>query len=87
MAAMALSEKYRKRLQTPNRQARLNEEIRRRASSAFSRTTSALRLLGALLAEQNETWLERKYLDMQAYHEWAAARAAREGNNVVTLSD
>ncbi|CAI8749703.1 transposase [Methylococcus capsulatus] len=43
-------------------------------------------LIGALLAEQNESWLESKYLDMQEYHEWAAAcAAAREGNNVVAL--
>ncbi|HQO28264.1 MAG TPA: IS256 family transposase, partial [Accumulibacter sp.] len=48
---------------------------------------SALRLIGALLAEQNETWLERKYLDRQAYHEWVAAcAAARQSNNVVALS-
>lgn len=40
-----------------------------------------------MLAEQNEIWLERKYLDIPAYHEWVAARAAaREGHNVVALA-
>jgi hypothetical protein len=43
-------------------------------------------LIGALLAEQNESWLESKYLDMQEYHEWAAAcAAARAGNKVGAL--
>jgi len=89
MAVMALPEKYRKRLRTTNMQERLNEEIRRRERviRIFPNDESALRLIGALLAEQNETWLERKYLDMQEYHEWAAAcAAAREGNNIVALS-
>lgn len=90
MAVMVLPEKYRKRLRTTNMQERLNEEIRRRERviRIFPNDESALRLIGALLTEQNEVWLERKYLDMQAYHEWAAARAAaREDNNVVALSD
>jgi len=88
MAVMALPEKYRKRLRTTNMQERLNEEIRRRERviRIFPNDESALRLIGALLAEQNETWLERRYLDMQEYHEWVAARAAaHEGNNVVAL--
>ena len=89
MAVMALPEKYRKRLRTTNMQERLNEEIRRRERviRILPNDESALRLIGAMLAEQNETWLERKYLDMQEYHEWAAAcAAAREGNNIVALS-
>lgn len=70
-------------------QERLNGEIRRRERviRIFPNDESALRLIGALLAEQNEAWLERKCLDMQEYHEWAAAQAAAcEGNNVVALS-
>ena len=68
---------------------RLEDPVRRRERviRIFPNDESALRLIGALLAEQNETWLERRYLDMQEYHEWAAAcAAAREGNNVVALS-
>ena len=89
MAVMALPEKYRKRLRTTNMQERLNEEIRRRERviRIFPNDDSALRLIGAMLAEQNEVWQERKYLDMQEYHEWAAFRAAAgEGNNVVALT-
>ena len=65
MAVMALPEKYRKRLRTTNMQERLNEEIRRRERviRIFPNDASALRLIGALLAEKNEVWQEKKYLD------------------------
>lgn len=89
MAVMSLPDKYRRRLRTTNMQERLNEEVRRRERviRIFPNDESALRLIGALLAEKNETWLERRYLDMQEYHEWAAAKAtAREENNVVSLA-
>ena len=89
MAVMVLPEKYRKRLRTTNMQERLNEEIRRRERviRIFPNDESALRLIGALLAEQNEAWQERKYLDMDEFKEWAASRAAAsEGNNVVALA-
>jgi len=57
-------------------QERLNEEVRRRERviRIFPNDESALRLIGALLAEQNEAWQERKYLDMDEFNEWAAAR-------------
>jgi putative transposase len=58
MAVMALPDKYRRRTRTTNMQERLNEEIRRRERviRIFPNDDSALRLIGALLAEQNETW-------------------------------
>jgi transposase-like protein len=76
MAVMSLPEKYRKRLRTTNMQERLNEEVRRRERviRIFPNDESALRLIGALLAEQNEVWQERKYLDMDEFREWAATR-------------
>jgi transposase-like protein len=40
-------------------------ESHSRINGIFPNDESALRLIGALLAEQNETWLERRYLDMQ----------------------
>jgi putative transposase len=72
MAVMALPEKYRKRLRTTNMQERLNQEVRRRERviRIFPNEASALRLMGALLAEQNEAWLERKYLDMDDFTDW-----------------
>jgi len=89
MAVMALPEKYRRRLRTTNMQERLNEEIRRRERviRIFPNDESALRLIGALLAEQNEVWQERRYLDMDEFAEWVATSAAAgEGNNVVALA-
>ena len=88
-AVMSLPEKYRKRLRTTNMQERLNEEVRRRERviRIFPNDASALRLIGALLAEQNEVWQERRYLDMDAFEQWYAARAAPvDGLNVVSIN-
>jgi putative transposase len=76
MAVMALPEKYRRRLRTTNMMERLNEEIRRRERviRVFPNEASALRLIGALLAEMSEAWQERLYFDMSDYHEWIAER-------------
>jgi putative transposase len=41
----------------------------------FPNEASALRLIGALLAEMSETWQERLYFDMTDYHEWIAERS------------
>ncbi len=82
MAVIALPEKYRKRLRTTNMQERLNEEIRRRERviRIFPNDESALRLIGALLAEQNDVWQERRYLDMDEFHEWVAERNEKRAN-------
>jgi putative transposase len=58
-------------------QERLNEEIRRRERvvRVFPNEASAVRLIGALLAEKGETWQERIYLDMQEFREWSTTRA------------
>ena len=86
MAVIALPEKYRKRLRTTNMQERLNEEIRRRERviRIFPNDDSALRLIGALLAEQNEVWQERRYLDMDEFHEWVAERDKNRANKAET---
>lgn len=76
VAVMALPEKYRRRLRTTNMMERLNEEIRRRERviRVFPNDASALRLIGALLAEISEVWQEKLYFDMTEYHEWIAER-------------
>lgn len=89
MAVMALPEKYRKRLRSTNMQERLNEEIRRRERviRIFPNDESALRLIGALLAEQNDVWQERRYLDMDEFAERTATRnAASAGKQVINLA-
>jgi len=89
MAVMSLPEKYRKRLRSTNMQERLNEEVRRRERviRIFPNDVSALRLIGALLAEKNEDWQERKYLDMDEFNEWVVAQiAVKQDSNIVALA-
>jgi transposase-like protein len=78
LAILPLPEKYRRRLRSTNMQERLNEEIRRRERviRIFPNDESAVRMVGALLAEMNDDWQERAYFDMTEYHEWKAAMAA-----------
>jgi transposase-like protein len=40
----------------------------------FPNDESALRLMGALLAEFNETWAERLYINMDEFKEWLMKR-------------
>lgn len=73
LAVLVLPEPYRVRLRTTNGMERLNEEIRRRERviRIFPNEASALRLIGALLAEQHEVWSTgKRYFDMTEYFEW-----------------
>lgn len=70
-AVLALPLKYRKRLRTTNGIERLNEEIRRRERviRIFPNEDSVIRLMGALLMEQDEKWQTgHKYFDMELYY-------------------
>ena len=82
MAVMVLPDKYRKRLRTTNMQERLNEEIRsrERVIRIFPNDDSAWRLIGALLAETNEQWQARRYLDMDEFNEWFTDRETAKSN-------
>ena len=84
LAVMALPAKYRRRLRTTNMQERLIQELRRRERviRIFPNEDSALRLFASMLAETHETWLGRKYLDMDEFHEWLEARQQRQGEVV-----
>lgn len=69
-AVLALPLPYRRRLRTTNGVERLNEEIRRRERviRIFPNRESVMRLLGALLMEQDEVWMTgHRYFDMSAY--------------------
>jgi putative transposase len=81
IAVIDLPEKYRKRLRTNNMLERLNQEIRRRERviRVFPNDESALRMIGALLAETAEDWQERIYLAMDEYHEWRSMRTPTIG--------
>jgi transposase-like protein len=76
-AILALPTAYRKRLRTTNGVERLNEEIRRRERviRIFPNRESAIRLLGALLMEQDEQWSTgQRYLDMSVYWQWRSGQ-------------
>ena len=78
-AVLVLPAIYRRRLRTTNMQERLNEEIRRRERviRIFPNDDSAGRLIGALLAEQHESWVAgRRYFDMEIYWQWKRASDA-----------
>jgi transposase-like protein len=80
LSVLALPEKYRMRLRTTNMLERLHQEIRRRERviRIFPNDASAIRLIGALLAEQHEAWsTERRYLDMEDYIEWKTKEEKR----------
>jgi transposase-like protein len=73
IAVLALPEPYRKRLRTTNGVERLNEEVRRRERviRIFPTRESVLRLLGAVLMEQDEAWTAgHRYFDMHTYWQW-----------------
>jgi putative transposase len=77
-AVLALPALYRQRLRTTNAVERLNEEIRRRERviRIFPNRESVVRLLGALLMEQDEAWTTGKhYFDMTAYRQWRREQA------------
>jgi len=72
-AVLSLPMKYRRRLRTTNMLERFIEEIRRRERviRIFPNRQSCWRLIGALCAEQHETWATgRRYFDMDAYWKW-----------------
>ena len=76
MAVMSLPKKYRKRLRTSNSIERLNQEIRRRERviRIFTNEASLIRLIGAMLMEQDEKWTTgKKYLSMEDYYQHLAA--------------
>ncbi|OPZ39513.1 MAG: Transposase, Mutator family [Synergistetes bacterium ADurb.BinA166] len=72
MGTLSLPYKYRRKLRTSNGLERLNGEIRRRdrVIRIYPNAESAIRLIGALLVEQDERWsTEKKYMDMQEYYD------------------
>jgi transposase-like protein len=71
-AVLSVPFKYRKRLRTSNGIERLNQEIRRRERviRIFPNEASVIRLIGALLMEQDEKWqTDRKYFEMALYYQ------------------
>ncbi|NLB66932.1 MAG: IS256 family transposase [Bacteroidales bacterium] len=82
-AVLAIPLKYRKRLRTTNGVERLNQEVRRRERviRIFPNEASVIRLMGALLMEQDEKWQAgRKYFDMDLYYRSMDNKEAKDSN-------
>jgi putative transposase len=89
LAVLVLPEPYRVRLRTTNGMERLNEEIRRRERviRIFPNEASALRLIGALLAEQHEVWSTgKRYFDMTEYFEWKTIQTPEVSQEIRKVS-
>ena len=70
---LALPERCRRRLRATNLAERMNEAIRRRQRiiRIFPNEASAERLIGALLADQEEVWRTGvRYFEMTDYWDW-----------------
>ncbi|MGB4017329.1 IS256 family transposase [Petrimonas mucosa] len=83
-AVLAIPLKYRKRLRTTNGVERLNQEVRRRERviRIFPNEASVIRLMGALLMEQDEKWQAgRKYFDMDLYYRSMDNKEAKDSNS------
>lgn len=84
-----MPEKYRGRLCTTNMRERLNEalRLRERVIRIFPNEASAVRWLGAILAEQHEVWSTgKRYFDMTEDVEWKAAQAQRPFSTLQEVS-
>jgi len=67
LAVYALPEHHRKRMKSTNMLERFNRELKRRTRvvCVFPNEQSCVRLVSALAMEENDNWLERKYLNME----------------------
>ena len=68
LAVFALPQHHWKRMRSTNMLERFNQEIKRRTRvlRIFPNEASCIRLVSALAMEENENWMERKYLNMEA---------------------
>jgi putative transposase len=85
LAVYALPEHHRKRMRTTNMLERFNEEIKRRTRviRIFPNEQSCIRLVSALAMEENENWMERKYLNMETEE---SLQCFEGGNSLIPTS-
>jgi transposase-like protein len=67
LGVYALPEKHRKRMRTTNLLERYNREVKRRTRviGIFPNRESCIRLVSSMAMEQNEEWMEKRYLTME----------------------
>jgi putative transposase len=85
LAYLAFPAQHRAKLHSTNPLERLNKEVKRRADvvGIFPNETSIVRLIGAVLLEQNDEWqLRCRYMQVEAMAELAAPAADTEAAQI-----
>jgi len=67
---------------------RVNEDVRRRewVVIIFPNKASAIRLMGAVLAEIHAQWQTRKYFDMTKFHAWDLVRKTQAADDIASIN-
>ena len=80
LAYMSFPKAHRTQIHTTNPLERLNAEIKRRTDvvGIFPNSTAVIRLVGALLLEQNDEWqLQRRYMQLEGLQSLSNNQPAR----------
>jgi transposase-like protein len=89
LSYMDFPAQHRTKIHSTNPIERLNKEVKRRADvvGIFPTEASIIRLIGAVLLEQNDEWqLQHRYMQVEAMAEIAAPPIDAEKNTVPTLA-
>ena len=89
LAYMTFPAQHRAKLHSTNPLERLNKEVKRRADvvGIFPSEASIVRLIGAVLLEQNDEWqLQHRYMQVEAMADLGAALAGNSSSPLAQLS-